>query len=353
MKQDLRRQEMGNESQAERRFTNRMRRTTLEEHFVTTEFIEGPGRDMLQMLDTFARSTTQFSRDDLIDRLLDLGEQRISDMDLAGVDMQVLSFTRGVEAIEEEAKAVKLAHDSNDILAQAVKRHPTRFSGFATLPVSVPAKAADELERVVKEYGFKGTMIHGHSRGRYLDDKFFWPILERAEELKVPIYLHPTPPPQSVIKANYIGNYSKDVATLLSIAGWGWHIETALHLLRIMLCGALDAYPKLQLVIGHLGEGLPFMMPRIEHVFSRETTKLDRHIGDYLRENVYYTFSGFNYTSAFLDLFLQVGAERIMFSADYPYFSMVEAQNFLDQLPVSPKDKEKIAHGNAEQLLGL
>jgi hypothetical protein len=287
------------------------------------------------------------------DQLLDLGERRISDMDAAGVEVQVLSLTRGLEGVEDQTEAVVLARDSNDVLAEALRRYPSRFAGFAALPVWVPERAADELERTVKEFGFKGAMIYGHSRGRYLDDKFFWPILARAEELNVPIYLHPIPPPEPVIRASYVGNYSRAVAEVLSAWGWGWHIETALHVLRLILSGAFDVYPRLQLLIGHLGEALPFMMPRIEHAFPVQVTKLDRSVGDYLRENVHYSFSGWNYIPAFLNLLLQVGVDRILFSADYPYQSMVDAINFLQQLPVSPQDKEKIAHGNAERLLHL
>ena len=196
-------------------------------------------------------------------------------------------------------------------------------------------------------------MINGHSRGRYLDDVFFWPILERAEELRVPLYLHPTPPPQAVIETYYMGNYAPEVAAGLSTAAWGWHIDTAIHVLRLILGGAFDRYPGLQLMIGHLGEGLPFMLPRIEQALPAEVTKLERPVSSYLCENLHYTFGGFNWTPAFLDLLLQVGAERIMFSADHPYASMTEARAFLDHLPVSSADKERIAHGNAERLLEL
>lgn len=333
--------------------TSEMRTITLEEHFVTQPFIEGPGREMHRMLDVFARSTLQTNASALMDQLLNLGEGRISDMDAAGIDMQVLSLTRGFEGVAEESEAIRFARESNDILGDAVKKYASRFGGFAALPVLIPEKAADELERTVKEYSFRGAMIHGHARGRYLDDKFFWPILERAEELGVPVYLHPTPPPEPVIKANYIGNYSQEVAALLSIAGWGWHIETALHTLRIILSGAFDKYPKLRLIIGHLGEGLPFFMSRLESIFPTQFTKLSRPIGAYFRDNIHYTFSGFNNIPAFLDLFLRVGADRMMFSADYPFGSMAEARTFLNELPVSPNDKEKIAHSNAERLLKL
>jgi hypothetical protein len=194
-------------------------------------------------------------------------------------------------------------------------------------------------------------MINGHARGRYLDDKFFWPILERAQSLKVPIYLHPTQPPQSVVEASY-GGFSPAVGYMLANAGWGWHIETAIHVIRLILGGAFDRYPGLQLVIGHLGEGLPFMIQRLD-LMSPAMTGLERPISAYLRQNVHYTFSGFTFTPTFLDLLLEVGVDRIMFSADHPYASMAAGRAFLDRLPVSPSDRERIAHRNAERLLGL
>jgi predicted TIM-barrel fold metal-dependent hydrolase len=331
-----------------------MRTITLEEHYATPAFMEGPGhqlKEQAQAAHAHPQVAAGFAQ--LLDRLCDLDDRRITDMDAAGIDVQVLSLTSpGVEQLDA-TEAVTLAREANDHLAEAVRRHPSRFAGFAALPTVAPDTAAVELERTVHEYGFKGALINGHSRGRYLDDQFFWPILERAEALQVPLYLHPTPPPQPVIAASYTGNYAPEVTAGLATAAWGWHIETAIHVLRLILSGAFDRYPRLQLVIGHLGETLPFMLPRLNLGLPPQVTKLDRPIGAYLRENLHYTFSGFNYIPAFLDLLLQVGVDRIMFSADYPYSSMVQARTFLDQLPVSPADKEQIAHGNAERLLRL
>ena len=324
-----------------------IRTIILEEHFGTPAFLKGLGARMKERLQA-AQQETQ-----LLDQLCDLGERRIADMDAAGIDVQVLSLSApGVDQLDA-TEAVKLARDTNDILADAVQRHPSRFAGFATLPTASPETAAEELERMVREHSFKGAVINGHIRGRYLDDEFFWPILERAEALQVPLYLHPTTPPRPVIDASYVGNYTLEVTERLSTSAWGWHIETATHTLRLILSGAFDRYPRLQIVIGHLGEALPFMLPRIDRSLPMAMTKLHRPIGAYLRENVHYTISGFNFTPTFLDLFLEVGPSRIMFSADYPYGSMLEAHKFLDELPVSPADKERIAHGNAELLLRL
>ncbi|MGA2112504.1 MAG: amidohydrolase family protein [Anaerolineales bacterium] len=332
----------------------KMRTITLEEHYATPGFMEGPGRELGERFRAGrTQSPISFLSPHLIDQLLDLGDLRIADMDAAGIDVQVLSLNSpGVEQLEA-ADAVAAARQANDYLGQAIQPHPDRFAGFATLPTAAPEIAARELERTVRDYGFKGAAINGHARGRYLDDPFFWPILERAEALLVPIYLHPTPPPQAVIQASYVGNFAPEVTAQLAASGWGWHIETAVHVLRIILSGAFDRYPHLQLVIGHLGEALPFMLPRLDHNLPTQLTKLERPIGAYLRENLYYTFSGFNFTANFLDLMFQGGVDRIMFSADYPYGSMAAARNFLEQLPLSPADKNRIAHGTAESLLRM
>jgi uncharacterized protein len=331
-----------------------MRTVTLEEHYAIPAFMEGPGRQLKEQareVRAHPRVAAGYAR--LIEELCDLGEGRIAEMDAAGVDVQVLSLTSpGVEQLDA-VEAVALAREANDILAEAVRRHPERFAGFAALPTAAPDAAAGELERVVSEHGFRGALINGHSRGRYLDDEFFWPILERAEALGVPIYLHPTPPPQAVVEASYAGDFAPGVAAGLATGAWGWHVETATHALRLILGGAFDRYPDLQVVVGHMGEALPFMLPRLEVALPRELTKLELPVGSYLRERVHYTFGGFNWVQAFLDLLLQVGVDRIMFSADYPYGSMAQARSFLDQLPVSPADRERISHGNAERLLRL
>jgi len=323
-----------------------MRTITLEEHFASPSFLDGPGRELKAQALKFGGAAEK-----LFEQLCDVGEKRIAEMDAARIDMQVLSLTSpGTEQIEA-ADAVALARDANDFLADAVKKNPARFAGFAALPTATPDKATGELERMVREHRFKGAIINGHNRGRYLDDKFFWPILECAEALNVPIYLHPTPPPRPVIEASY-GGFSPIITDMLAGAGWGWHIETAIHVIRLILGGVFDQYSKLQIVIGHMGEALPSMMQRLD-VMPMAMTKLNRPMSAYLRENVHYTFSGFNFTSTFLDLMLQVGIGRIMFSADYPYASMAQARAFLDQLPVSSADRERIAHGNAEHLLGI
>jgi uncharacterized protein len=322
-----------------------MHTVTVEEHFATPDYLDGPGGREFKA-ELAARAPH------IIDLLCDVGDGRIAAMDAAGIGMQVLSLNvPGVEQLGAD-EAVPVARAANDFLAAAVKKHPVRFAGFASLPVAAPEKAADELEARVRNDGFKGALINGHHRGRYLDDPFFRPIFERAAALGVPVYLHPTRPPKAVVEASY-GGFVPAVTGIFAGPGWGWHIETAVHVIRLILGGVFDRFPRLQIVVGHLGEGLPFMLPRLDRNMPPALTKLERRLGDYLRQNVYYTFGGFNFPATFLDLLLEVGASRILFSVDHPYGSMAAARAFLEQLPVSPDDRERIAHGNAEALLGL
>lgn len=324
-----------------------MRVIAIEEHFITPAFVAGPGKVSTERFRTGRPGGAA-----IVDKLSELGDKRVAEMDAAGVDMQVLSLNSpGVEQSEAE-EAVALARDANDYLADAVKRHPTRFAGFASLAIQSPDKAADELERCVRSLGFKGANINGHTRGRYLDDAFFTPVLARAEALGVPIYLHPTVPPQAVVDASY-GGFAPAVSGVFAAGGWGWHIETAVHVLRMVLGGVFDRHPKLQVAIGHLGEGIPFMLQRLNKNLPPSLTKLQRPVADYLRQNVHYTFGGFNFMPTFLNLLLEVGVDRIMFSVDYPYCTMEESCSFLQYLPVSEADRMRIAHGNAERLLGL
>ena len=320
-----------------------MRTIALEEHYATQALLDAPAANLQFDLGSFPQMKAQ---------LFDLDAGRIAAMDTAAIDLQVLSLSApGVEQFDA-ADAIAVTRDANDQLGAAVLRHPTRFAGLAALPSPAQEAAADELERTVQVYGFKGGQISGHIRGRYLDDHFFWPILERAEALQVPLYLHPSPPPQAVIEAIYSG-FTPQITALLASGGFGWHVDTALHVLRLIISGAFDRYPGLQVIVGHQGETLPFMLPRFDIALPTQVTRLARPVSAYLRENVHYTFGGFNWTPAFLDLLLQVGADRIMFSTDYPFASMAAARSFLDQLPVSPVDRERIAHGNAERLLRL
>jgi 2,3-dihydroxybenzoate decarboxylase len=267
-------------------------------------------------------------------------------MDEAGVDVQVLSHASPATQMLDGDGAVSLAAAVNDALHEAVLRHPNRFAGFAVLPTSNPAAAADELERSVTSLGFKGAMIHGLAAKLFLDDKRFWPIFERAAELNVPLYMHPSTPHPAVIEAYY-----KDYPTLIR-AGWGFGVETATQAFRLILSGLFDAYPKLKIILGHLGEGVPFSLWRADSIMTREA-KLARSLRDYFCEHFYLTTSANFSFPALQCCILEIGVDRIMFSVDWPWASNLEGVDFIDRLPLSSEDKDKILHGNAERLLRM
>lgn len=284
------------------------------------------------------------------DQLTDLGEHRIADMDAHGIDVQILSSLSTQQL--PPAVAVDVVRQTNDRLAAALRAHPDRFAGFAALPTSVPDAAADELERGVRELGFVGTLIMGRTEGEFLDQPRFAPILARAAALEVPIYLHPGIPPRGTLAENYAG-LAPLVSARFGTTAWGWHNETGVHFLHLLLSGVFDRHPELQIVLGHWGELVPFYLDRLDEALPRTITKLGRTIGEYLRENVYVTPSGL-FTQANLRYCVDVlGVDRIMFSVDYPFIGNEKAASFLAEADLSDEDREKIAHGTAEKLFAL
>ena len=292
----------------------------------------------------------------IADKIVDLGDRRIADMDRSGISVQVLSkagnhFGPSADLFEGQ-EAVAFARRFNDEFARRIADRPDRFAGFAHLPASMPEAAADELERTVKEFGFKGALISGTVRGAFLDDPKFAPLLARAEKLDVPIYIHPGMPPADVRKAYYEG-FAPKINFGLATFAWGWHYETALHVMRLALAGIMDKYPRLNFIIGHMGEGLPAMLARCEHQFSADVTYLSRPLARTITDQVYITSSGFFTNPPFAAALATFGIDRLMFSVDYPYASHEDGRAFLDNLPLSPGDLAKFAHGNADRLLKL
>jgi predicted TIM-barrel fold metal-dependent hydrolase len=285
--------------------------------------------------------------------LADLSETRIADMDASGITVQVLSVAGPGADVVPGSEGVAIARAYNDALAEAVTRHPTRYRGFAQLPLLTPEAAADELERTVKDLGFHGVLVNGPTDGRFLDDPCFDPVLARAAALDVPIYLHPGIPPEAVRNA-YFDGLPGNFSFTLALSAWGWHAETAIHTLRLVLSGALDRHPNLKIVIGHLGEALPFMLDRIDETTSATAkTVLRRSARQTILDQVWITTSGFFTMVPFAAALTAFGVDHIMFSVDYPFASNARARAFLDALPVSAADREKIAHGNADRLLRL
>ena len=324
-----------------------MRIVAIEEHFMTPMYSEHVGANDYRHF--YLSSRSEQVGHDIIAEHLDVGAGRIAHMDRAGIDVQVLSFgSPGPQAFGAQI-AIPMARDANDHLASAIREHPDRFAGFAALPTAVPEVAADELERAVSELGFKGAMIHGHQQGEFLDEPKFRRIFERAEKLGVPIYLHPTYPPKSVVNA-YFDKYED-----LARAAYGFQLDTSAHFLRLVFSGLFDEYPKLKIILGHLGEGLPFAMHRLNDHTYRAARKrgLAKEPLRYFYDNMVVTTSGNWHVPSFLCTLLTLGADNILFAVDWPFEPNMTGAKFLRDLPVSESDREKVAHGNAERLLGL
>ena len=271
-------------------------------------------------------------------------------MDEAGIDVAVLSLTTpGVQNLNADV-AIQLASSSNDELAAAVRSQADRFQGFATLPTPSPQHAAKELERAVRELGLQGAMLHGRTRNRNLSDREFWPIFEVAEALRAPLYLHPQSPQQGVLDAYYTG-FGDDMESLFARAGIGWHFETGIQIIRMILAGVFDRFPELQIITGHWGEVMLFYLDRID-LLSR-AAKLPRTISKYVQQNVYITASGI-YSQRYLQWALEVlGPDRILFATDYPFAQPLPgaARAFLEAAQLSDLDRAKIAWTNWQTLV--
>jgi predicted TIM-barrel fold metal-dependent hydrolase len=287
---------------------------------------------------------------EVVDRMYDLAEWRLKEMDAAGIDVQVLSHGAPSTQKLSGDGAVALTQRVNDRLAAAVAIKPDRFAGFAALPTCDPAAAADELERAVNKLGFKGAMIHGLANDRFLDDKFFWPIFERAQRLDVPIYLHPSIPHRAVMEA-YYKDYADDFPLVIR-AAWGFTVETATQALRMVLSGIFDSYPDLKIIIGHLGEMLPFQLWRIDAALKRPGQKAIS-FRDLFCSHFYLTTSGNFSNPALLCCVQEMGVDRLMFAIDWPFVANPPGVAWMETAPLCDEDKIKILSGNAKRLLRM
>jgi 5-carboxyvanillate decarboxylase len=282
------------------------------------------------------------------DKLLDLGKGRLKDMDENGFDLQVLTLVSpGVQMLDSPA-AVSTMIKTDDYLAEAVKAHPDRYVGLATLAPQNPRQSARELERAVRKLGFRGACIHSQTKDEYLDNPKFWPIFEAAEALDVPIYIHARIPSRQMVKA-YTGYPG------LALAFWGYGAETSLHAVRLICSGVFEKYPKLKIILGHMGEALPFWLWRLDRRWTAGAGASERGYGrkpsEYFRENFYITTSGNFWFPPLQESLLAIGADRILFAVDYPFESNKDGAEFMENVPISPADREKICYRNAEALL--
>lgn len=336
-----------------------MKKIDFEAHFVTEEWIEAlyKNNGFPRFIDEEGKKRRLYYNPDacepfgdpLLNRLRDIGEDRIAYMDEAGVDIQVLSITSpGVEHLDPQIGA-GIARRANDALAGVINKYPGRFMGFASVASKNPDEAARELERAVKELGLKGWKTHSNYGDSYLDEKKYWPLLAKAEELDIPVFLHPASPmiPQLRTYGFALGG-----------AGFGFGIETSMVMMRLILSGALDAFPDLKIILGHLGEALPFVLERVDFAYVRPHLKADTKVvppikknpGEYLRNNMFMATSGNYLPAAFKCAKEAIGIDKIIFGSDYPYEESGECINFLESLSLSEEEKNKVYHKNAVQL---
>ncbi len=288
--------------------------------------------------------------DETSKRMYDLGECRLAEMDEAGIDVQVLSHGGPSTQKISGPDAIELARRVNDRLAAAIAAHPSRFAGFAALPTCEPAAAADELQRTVEQLGFKGAMIFGLANGKFLDGKEFWPIYARAEKLDVPIYFHPALPHAGVMEA-YYNDYAKDFPMVIR-AAWGFTVETATQAIRLVLSGVFEEHPRLKVILGHLGETLPFLVWRIDAALARPGQKR-LSFRDIFCSNFWITTSGNFSNPALLCSAMEIGIDRILFAIDYPFVANGPGVQWIDTSPLCAEDKAKLMSGNAKRLLKL
>ena len=284
------------------------------------------------------------------DKLLDLYDMRLREMDTYGVDMHLLALTStGVQMMAPD-RAVAVAQTGNDRLRDAIERRPDRFCGLATVAVQDPPRAVKEIDRAITKLKLNGVMINSHTNGEYLSERKYWPILEAIAGHKVPLYIHPRAPIPLMAKA-----YRTDH---LEHAIWGYQAETGLHALRIITGGVLDEFPSLQVVLGHMGEGIPYWLYRLDFMHGRvrigfDRPKLKLTPSEYFKRNYYITTSGMNWDPTLRFCIEVLGSDRIMWAIDYPYQDHQDAVEFLDAADISEKDKHRIYHQNAERVFQI
>jgi 5-carboxyvanillate decarboxylase len=336
-------------------------RIATEEAFATPEII----KIWLDMIDSgyddpgfrslwgfYGKATAERPRF-ILRALQDLGEQRLADMDASGVDRQVISLTSpGVQVLDKDL-AVAQAALANDRLAQACANHPGRFSGLTAIAPQAPAQAAAEIERGKHTLSFHGVIINSHTQGEYLDDPKFWDIFEAAQALDTPIYLHPNTPPRSMIQPLLDAG--------LDGAIWGFAVETGTHLLRMITSGVFDRFPRLKVVVGHLGEALPFWLYRLDYMHAATVRAgrydsmrpLELKPSEYMRRNVWVTTSGMAWAPAIMFCREVVGADRVLYAMDYPYEYVTDEVRWQDDLPLTVAEKKRFFQTNAESVFGL
>lgn len=332
-----------------------MRIITVEEHFhhpgAVARVLELTGSAPIVPDEDFGTFLRDFMPDrDSAERL---SGNRLAHMDQVGIDVQVVSHGANSPGNLVSPEAVPLCKKVNDALAQQISEHPTRFRGFATLPLYDPAAAADELKRCVNELGFVGTLISGSCGGLFLDDERYHPVLAAADQVDLPIYIHPGVPENPVSGAYYAGHWPASLHFLFSGPAFGWHAEAGVHLLRLILSGALDRHPNLKLLSGHWGEFVAGWLDRLDEAIGWGGPHLERRVSEYYREQVWVTPSGMFNQNQLNFIVAEIGAQRLIYSEDFPYIIRDNVTEFLEQAQLTEDQRSAIAHRNAEDVMHL
>lgn len=317
-----------------------MKKIALEEHFIVPS-LEAPLIEGMPVVTPEAQRM-------LVDLLSDLGERRLAAMDAAGIEISVLSISGpGVQVEPDAARAVDLAREANDLLAEAVARHPTRYRGFAHLAMQDVKAAAREMERCVRDLGFVGAMVNGHTHGIYLDNPCYDPFWEMVQDLDVPFYMHP--------EDSHVLPHVLAGAPELRKATWEWNMEMSAHFLRMVFSGLFDRFPRLKIVLGHMGETLPYVLWRLDSRAALITGKrpLQLKPSDYLKRNLFVTTSGQCDDVPLIAAVSALGADNVLFSVDYPYEDSATAGRFLDNAAIDDGIRDKVARLNAVRLMNL
>ena len=332
-----------------------MKMITIEEHITNDD-------DLTKMMqsqdDDSDRDRMKFFKEKAtVDgKLTDIEEFRLPYMDSTGIDIQILSYINLASGMLEGEERTNSCIRGNDFLKQQIDKHPDRFLGFACLPLWDVEASCNELERCVKDYGFKGALVQGKFDGHFLDEKIFLPIFQKAAELDVPIYFHPSMPVQEIQDYYYNsndGSWSEEVANEFGSAAFGWHLDIGIQVVRMILSGVFDKFPDLKIITGHWGEGITFMLDRMDYMMPKSITGLKMNISDYYKENIYITPSGIESQINLEAVTKYIGAEHIIWAVDYPYLRNETVVDFLLNSNLTDEKKELISHKNAEKLFKI
>lgn len=332
-----------------------MKIITVEEHF-SNKAIQAlcqPYIDPSLSRRTLNTSLQQFYHDNAnLPALYDL-DARLQFMADNGIDHQILSYSNTIPTEIPADKAVEIYQKANNLLAETVALHPDKFSAFALLPLQDPMAAAQELERCITQLGFKGTLMDCHFNGHNYDEPAFLPVFAKAAELGVPVMLHPSFVDKQVVDYYYQGDWQTDIMGIFASAGFGWHLDVGVALIRLILSGIFDKYPSLQIISGHWGEVVAYYIERMNVMLRPERTGLKKSIHEYYKSNIWLTPSGMLNETQLKFCIDLVGADRILYALDYPYVPLKNADKFLQNSPLSNTDKAKIAYQNAQRLFNL